>query len=596
MSTAKCLLTVLLFFGSLCQAATSVSDEEMRNQLMQQLVDFVSVSLEEWSPEQSDFGHSEKPYVHSLSPCYMMAWLYKNPHPLNPYFRREEIRDKAIRMCDQIAARETTIEWPFYSFCQVYDLLREELSEERKTVWRDYVNFYIRTRGSRPFFYTSFNHEAFNALGVLRAGQVFKKPEWEERGRRLMHQLIKVQTDLGYFNEGPGHGPSMKYNQVQLAGMLLFADYSGDEEVLEASRKLADFMIRYAFPDGSTAGSLEGRQSWSIGFYGTTCYGLDRWPLGKELNRRIFSTRKKWGLLDPRSPYYSLSDWYACFGGWWLMDEYLSLRPDAEAEPLPQDKNGYRMVESGPTFSGGMIRRNDWVVGMSGIQPVPGENIYRLERQSRIDIWHEKPGLIVGGGPNLVGAEIPMANVHLVTGYGGADCKFGRLTGGEARDRRAIYFPRSVEVSLKLDEQRLRESFGQGDVLFAVRPLESGRLQITFEYDVFATRKVCLQLPLIIFHDSEIQVDEVPFSGNQLETVQQSLLISNPTTQTKIRITVPPDLDAALRPPLHPIRWYAGEHDHQRYEPFYQISLLSVEIDSPNGRGTGDFWIEILDD
>ena len=93
----------------------------------------------------------------------------------------------------------------------------------------------------------------------------------------------------------------------------------------------------------------------------------------------VFATRAEWDLIDPRGPYYSFSDWYACFGGWWLLDEFLSQRPEVEAEPLPQERNGYRMVESGPTFSGGVIRQHDWMVAMSAILPVPGESVFTFD-------------------------------------------------------------------------------------------------------------------------------------------------------------------------------------------------------------------------
>ena len=562
---------------------------------MKQLVRFVEVSLEEWDPGLTGFGHSGKPYIHSLSSCYAMAWLYKNEHSFNPYYGKKEIRDAAFGMCDQIARLKTTVEWPFYAFCQVYDLLKDELPEEKKEPWREYVDYYISTRGKRPYFYTSFNHESYNALGVLRAGQVFGIPEWEQRGRRLIRQLVDVQTDLGYFNEGPGHGPSMKYNQIQLSGMLLFADYSGDTVVLDACKKLADFMIRYSFPDGSTVGCLEGRQSWSIGYYGTTCYGLDRWAQGKELNRRIFNTRIKWGMLDPRSRYYSFSDWYFCFGGWWLMDEYLSLRPDAPSQALSQDTNGYRMTESGPTFSGGLIRQHDWMVAMSAIKPVPGFNIYRLERQSRLDIWHEKTGLIVGGGHNKIETELPLANFLLLTGYNGVDCTFGLLSGGNFKDKQAAYFPRSLETSLTPDKQVLRESFGQGDVSFIVQPLDKRRLRVSFEYDVFSLEKMYVQLPLIVFFNSKVFVDGKSFGGDKVEKVVREVRLENPTMGSKVRIVVPDHREVALRPPNNPLRWYQGEHGEQSYEPYYRISLLSVKIEPAQGKGGGEFLLEIAD-
>jgi hypothetical protein len=234
------------------------------------------------------------------------------------------------------------------------------------------------------------------------------------------------------------------------------------------------------------------------------------------------------------------------------------------------------------------------MVAMSAILPVPGESVYRLERQSRLDIWHEKTGLILGGGPNLIGSQIPLANVHLVTGYADVDCDFGLLSVGSTRDRRAVYFPRSVEASLELDEQSLRESFGQGDVVFTTRPISETRLDILFKYDVFASRKLLVQLPLIIFSNSQVEIDGKPFAGAGLTRVEEAVLISNPTTSTKVRISMPANREVALRPPIDPLRWYGREHPDQRYLPFYGISLLSLSIESPNGKGMGRFELEIL--
>ncbi|MBN2290043.1 MAG: hypothetical protein JXQ83_11975, partial [Candidatus Glassbacteria bacterium] len=390
------MLVLLLFAGFSGDARASAEEErELADALMSQVVGFAAIALEERDPDTPGICYAKSPNEHNQTPCYPLAYLYKTPHRLNPYYGDKKIREAAVAICDYIAGIRSTLEWPLYSLCQVYGLLEDELDPERKKQWLDYAEYYAGTRGIRPYFYTSFNHEAWNALAVLRAGQVFGRPEWEEQGRRLMRQLLKVQTDLGYFDEGPHHGPSLKYNQTQLAPMLLFADYSGDRLVLASARKLADFMIRYSFPDGSPMGTFDGRQSWSLGYYGTLCYGLDRWPQGKELNRRIYRTRKKWGFLDPHDKHYNLSDWYAYFGFGFLLDEYLSLKPEAPAALLPQDEDGYLLVESGPSFNGGVARQHGWIVALSGINsdiPRVAESVYRLERQSRVDVWHEKTG------------------------------------------------------------------------------------------------------------------------------------------------------------------------------------------------------------
>jgi len=590
------LIPLLMSFGF--AAATPAEEQELADAVLKQLVDFVAIAIEEADPDNPGICYAKRPNEHNQTPGYAMAWLYKNQHPLNPYFGKKEIFDRAVAITDYSAKIKSTLEWPMYHLCQVYEILEDELDSERKQHWLDYAAYYVGSRGIKPFFYTSFNHEAWNALAVFRAGQVFGKPEWEEQGRRLMHQLLEIQTDLGYFDEGPHHGPSLKYNHTQVTPMLLFADYAKDEEVLEASKKLADFMIRYSFPDGSPMSTFDGRQSWSLGYYSLLCYGFDRWPQGKELNRRLYRTRKKWGAVSPQSKYFNLSDWYAYFGFGFAMDEYLSLEPEAPSAPLPQDRNGYLMVESGSTFAGGAARNHNWMVAISAINsdvPRQAESVYRLERQSRLDVWHEETGLIIGGGHNIRETDVPLANFHLLTGYAGVECEFGALSGDDWHDKRAVYIPRSLDSDITLDRQILTEHFGQGDVSLMVTPLNERKLKIEYRYDVFTTDRLLVQLPLIVYHDSEVMVDGTASAVSELVPVAREVRLSNPTMDSRIRVSVPLGVKAALRPGILPLRWYSKEdYPAGRYEPFYSIRLLSVQIDDPDPVGGGEFLVEIL--
>jgi hypothetical protein len=579
-------------------AGTPQEEKELSDALMRQLVDFVAIAIEEADPENPGICYAKRPNEHNQTPGYAMAWLYKNKHPLNPYFGRREIFDRAVAISDYSAEIKSTLEWPMYHVCQVYELLEDELDAKTKKRWLDYAAYYASTRGVKPFFYTSFNHEAWSALAVFRAGQVFGKPEWEEQGRRLMRQLLKIQTELGYFNEGPHHGPSLKYNHTQVTPMLLFADYANDAEVLKASKRLADFMIRYSFPDGSPMSTFDGRQSWSLGYYSLLCYGFDRWPMGKELNRRLYRTRVKWEAVSPRSPHFNLSDWYGYFGFGFSMDEYLSLDPDAPTVDLPQDENGYLLVERGPTFAGGVARNYDWMVAVSAIDsdiPRQVASPYRLERQSRLDVWHEKTGLIIGGGHNMRELDVPLANFHLLTGYAGVDCEFGELIGEDWHDKRAVYIPRSLDSDVTLERQKLVEHYGQGDLTLVVVPLNERKLKVAYQYDVFTATRLLVQLPLIVYHNTELQVDRKTASVDHLVTVSSEVQLSNPTMDSVVRITIPEGADAVLRPGVYPLRWYSKEdHPTGRWVPFYQIRLLSVQIDDPEPIGGGEFLVEIL--
>jgi len=582
----------------LAAPAWTAENEERRivDTYIRQMTAFTEMFLGDMDPARPGFVPRNATHTHDPDPAYMMAYLYKTAHPLNPYYNKTNIRDTAVAACDRIVAAKMRPEWPLYLVCQVYDLLKDEIPESKRRSWKAYAEDYVATRARQPFFYTSPNHEAWNALAVFRAGQVFRENRWVTLGSRLMRQLLKMQNELGYFDEGPHHGPAMRYNQVQLAPVLLYHDYSGDPAALQASKKLADFMIRYSFPDGSPVGAFDGRQSYSFGYFGTLCYGLDRWPDGKELNRRIFRTRKKWGVLDVKSPYYSFSEWYAYFASFYLVDELRSLRPDAPVRPLPQDNDGFRVAGAGTSFNGGMARRHGWIVALSAIEsdvPRYSHSVYQLERQSRLDVWHEKAGLLIGGGPSMVDEPAPLANFLLLTGHAGVDGDFGLLKGGKPLDRQAVYFPRKLRATLNPDSQRLEASFGHGDFFFDIKPVDPSRLEIHYGSDIVTARKAFVQLPLIFFRDSAVRLDGTSFSGGASPIVRREITVGNPITGVQVRITVPQGKRNLLRQPVDPLRWYGGEHKDQRYKPYYQIALLSLELEPAAGRNAGSFMIEV---
>jgi hypothetical protein len=591
------LIAIYFAFPAAGLLRSEVTEQEVSDTLVRQMVGFVDVIIEESDPVNPGIVYAKAPDDHNQNPCYPLAWLYKTKHPLNPYFGNTDLRDRALAICDRIVKIKSRLEWPCYVLCQIYEMLGDEISPLRKEQWKEYVQYYVEFRGQRPFGYTSPNHEAWNALAVLRAGQVFDQPSWQALGRRAMNQLVKLQNTLGYFDEGSHHGPSTKYNQLQLAAMLLFADYAQDKPVEAAAKKLSDFMLRYSFPDGWTSGALDGRQNGYVGYFGTLCYGWDRWPEHKTLTRRIFETRSRLGMLSPESEFFNLSDWYSYFGSWFVVDEYLAQQPDAPSAPLPQDSNGYLVTDSGPTFEGGAARNHDWMVIVSAINshvPLIGQSLYRLDRQSRLDIWHQDVGLVVGGGHNLRGNEVALANAIVLTDWHDVSCEYGFF--GETEnyyDRLTTYVPRALKADITLERQRLIESFGQGDVAFEVQPLGNGRLNVAYEYDLANTEKLIVQLPLVVYHDTRVLVDGELFGGQEAMSVSDEVTLYSPSSGTTVKVTPPAGCSAKIRPPVHPIRWYKDDNVSNRYRPYYGINLLSVQIDNPSGRNGGRFKLEI---
>jgi len=295
------------------------------------------------------------------------------------------------------------------------------------------------------------------------------------------------------------------------------------------------------------------------------------------------------------NPHYSFSEWYAYFGVFFMLDEYLSLQPQAPVAPLPQDTNGYMMRERSPSFDGGVIRQHDWMVAMSAhISDVPRYrgSVYQLERQSRLDIWHENVGLIIGGGHSMVGSNLPLANFLLLTGYADVVAEYGLISGGDEQARRSMYSPRAAKATISTVQQTLEANFGHGNFVIETAPLDRKQLELRFNYDILAGKKALIQLPLIVYHDSSVTVDGQIYDRSTSLTVKKQIRMANPTTDSAVSITVPPQADILLRASIEPLRWYGGEHKDQRYRPYYQIALLSLQLDCPH-EGSGSFSIQV---
>ena len=191
--------------------------------------------------------------------------------------------------------------------------------------------------------------------------------------------------------------------------------------------------------------------------------------------------------------------------------------------------------------------------------------------------------------------DVPLANFHLLTGFADVNCEFGELTGEKWHDKRAVYIPRSLDSDISLERQMLTEHFGQGDLFLTVVPQNERQLRVLYRYDVFTVKRLLVQLPLIVYHDSEVLVDGKPSPVSELAPVSREILLTNPTMSSKVRVTIPSGSRVALRPGVPPLRWYSKEdHPAGRYEPFFSIRLLSLQIDDPKSVGGGEFLVEIL--
>jgi len=581
-----------------------------------EMVRFVDILRDEVDPQT---GRVDVP---DWSPRYQypvaaLAWLHANEHPDNPFHGDGGILKMCVAMTRHLVSQQDDrgrfdggggsygyVEWPAYYMIRACEFLGGALDAETRSLVERSVERYLAGVLPRPFFHTSFNHEAWRSLDAVAAGQCFGRADWLEQGLYLARQLCRIQNPAGYWHEGPHHGPSASYNYVMLGPLAMISYRTGDAVVRAAADRLREFMLRFVFPDGTTPGSFDGRQSMRLA---AGAVDFSRCPRGRRLNRLAAGVAEKLELRDPLGPHYAMSNWGAHSQPAAAADraDYWSDDGGGEDVPLPQESDGYREVVEGDVFDGGVFRAHGWMAALSGycsdVTRI-GSSPYRLERNSRIDLWHPEFGIIVGGGSTGSAAKAPAANVHVVTGYGcGVD--FGLVAEGDAWDRQGNYHPRAgrTEFPDGAGTGRLELHFGHGTCRFEVEPAGENSCAVRFRVDSRGLKAAYVQLPLVVVDGGAVSVGgatvaPAPDGAPAVPVPEESAVeLTSPLAAPGKRASIVPPAgrECRLRPPVEPLRSYRGLSGAERYGPVFRIALLSAKLDAPGEREEGEFLIEL---
>lgn len=545
--------------------------------------------------------------------AYALAHLHVLDHPENPHRGDERFADLALKLVDKFVEdyefnlsqgrKVSTGEWPHFVAAGIYRWLGDLLTSERKTRWLEHEEAWANQAMRRPFGKTAPNHDAWRFASLYRLGQVLDRPDWREAAIFLARQIITYQTPEGFWEEGRHHGPSNRYNFVMLSALAWLYRLSGDEEVGDATRRLAAFVARYTYPDGTTVGAFDGRQGTGLGA-SPICVGLELIPEGRTLNRRMLELWREAGSLEQvglgSASRRGLYRHGLYFGA--NIEYYSQAIPVAERELAFQDKAELAidppgtLINQSNTFNGLMHRTGSWVVTLSGQNsdvPHIGTSIYRLERQSRIELWHADARLIVGGGHNLRERPLPHATCVLDTGNEG-ETQFGFIGDKNWRGRYGYYAPRLAEVRMDGEIPELRLVFANGTVVWRVSPRDDDTCRLQATWEILNVERFCLQLPIVFWRGAELRLDGEPQkAGGEPLPVDKIVEVSAGIFEKGFRVTLP-DAPAARLHPVESFRSYNKAAEDDPFKPHFELGLLSCQWTDPPRRGEATFEVEVV--
>lgn len=370
------------------------------------------------------------------------AVLYTKHHPANAQYHDPKMLAVAIRIGDLLASEDEKgkfeprldSDWDTYMWLEAYRLLEHDLGGARRERWREHI---LRNAAlvhddaaervdfpwyNSPYTGTSPNHYAQYASLQLLAGRVFGRKDWADLGSRILHRFAAVeQTPDGYWGEHSRAGPTTGYDHITMTQVALYYELTRDPAALQALRRSTNFHENFTYLDGTPVEVINDRNRyWDVDSWGQ--FGFSNFPDGRRYAEFLTSffpadnLHMDWlGRLSQDALYYH----------------------DGATQPIPQDRPRfvYRM-----TLPAAVRKTGPWEVCLSGIVDTPAvENLFFLDRQSSLSVFHEKLGLIISGANSKNQPELAAFSES----FGGATYNTpvsSRLQLGDKQDRLSLAY------------------------------------------------------------------------------------------------------------------------------------------------------------
>lgn len=320
-----------------------------------------------------------------------IAWAHEDPK--NPFYHRADVLAAIVRGGDAlIPAQDANGKWLFlkkdgskwgqiympwtYSrWIRAYQIVREAMTAEARERWDraltlGYTGIAQEVAGTK----TLANIPVHHAMGLLFASQVFHRPEWEKISRDFMHRAIGEQHPDGYWSEHVG--PVINYGFVYIDAIGIYASASGDRDMIEPLRRAALFHGHFTYPDGTEVETVDERNPYAS----SVTRGIVGFVLTPE-GRTHFSHQMEKGKGPlPADNAAALLQWGQEGAG-------------AAGNDTAHDFD-FRLSQN----AAAVRRRGPWFFVVSAMTAPLAPRRWIQDRQNFISIYHERAGLIVGGG------------------------------------------------------------------------------------------------------------------------------------------------------------------------------------------------------
>ncbi len=265
--------------------------------------------------------------------------------------------------------------WTYSRWIRTYRIIRDGVAENVRRRWDTALTLGFEGI-ARQELSRIHNIPTHHAMALYCAGEVLARKEWQLQAVAFIHGVIREQSPHGWWTENVG--PVVAYNYVYVDALGVYYALSGDEAVLEALDRAARFHSNYTYPDGSIVETVDERNPYHPGI-----------RLG---NPGFSHTAAGRGYLAQQHTLFLNAG--NVFDEDYAANILLSAGEGPEERPAAsRDRHVFRMEEDAL-----IVRRKPWFVSLSAYVCEPVNIRWRQDRQNFVSVFHDRTGLIIGGG------------------------------------------------------------------------------------------------------------------------------------------------------------------------------------------------------
>jgi hypothetical protein len=387
-------LLVILVTGCASPACIGAESEfRYKEDFLKRLVADVPEILKNQNPATGRFGKGIW-IVQDQHPIYPLAVAWATKSDANPYYHDPKVLEAIMSGGDALIAAQdakgmwefrkkdnsfwgmTYMPWTYSRWIRTFALVRDAMPPEHRKRWEDALILGY-TGISQTCLGHVHNIPTHHAMGLYLAGRVFDRQDWCDQAKSFMATVVAEQDPGGFWSEH--YGPVVAYDFVYVDAIGTYYAMSGDEAVLPALEKATRFHANFVYPDGKLVETIDERNPYSealrLGNVGFTFTAEGR---GFVMHQ--------FALMDKAGKGVSADD----LANFILYGEEGPATPTAAVE---RDRSF--VLGDGDAL---IRRKGPWFIYMSAYHCPVLENRWIQDRQNFVSIYHDKVGLIVGGG------------------------------------------------------------------------------------------------------------------------------------------------------------------------------------------------------